>query len=107
MSKTPTRPYIVTRKSDNTIRLVDATSPSVALSHVARDENIVERASARQVGELMSSGHILEYAGTDLALGYSAADGTGAGPILRSVDVPPGEPSKGAGDDVSQHGATA
>jgi hypothetical protein len=108
VSKTATRPYIVTRKSDSTIRLIDASSPSTALSHVARDENTVERASARQVGELMSNGHMLEYAGTEHALGYSMVEpGTGDGPMLQSVELPPFDHAKGAGDDVTQTGATS
>lgn len=63
MSKTPTRLYTVKHNTSGKIRLVEATNPNPALSHVARDEYTVEVADAKEAAVLAATGTRIETAG--------------------------------------------
>jgi len=86
VSKTPTRIYTVKRRGATSVRLVRATSQAQALRHVALDEYTVEVAGQDELVRALHDGADVETAAAELVTG---------------------DLSKGAGDDVTQRGATA
>jgi len=56
VSKTPTRIYTVTNNNTGRQRLVEATHPNVALSHVARAEFTVDTTDAKEAATLVAAG---------------------------------------------------
>lgn len=86
MSKTPTRIYTVKRKDAQKPRLVRATTQAQALRHVALDEYAVEVAGQDELVRALHDGVDVETATTE---------------------VPTLDPSAGAGDEVTQRGASA
>ena len=51
-----TRLYTITNKATGEQRLVDAAHPSVALSHVARDEFAVTKPTSKEAAALVEAG---------------------------------------------------
>lgn len=70
-----TRIYVVSNtKNPKPARLVEATSQSQALRHVAQDEYFVEVASAKDVAHLITGGCAIESAQTPKANEAEAVD---------------------------------
>jgi len=92
--KQKSRIYTVTRKGHGTVRLVRAATWAQALRHVARDEFTTAVATQDQLVEGTRRGVAVEEAAADTPEPPQAA-----------IPLPSG--SNGAGDDVTNRGATA